>query len=95
MHTSNSADNFDVSEKLRSMNSHWSLVTPVQNYHGDSNYEFITAMVGETEFAIYKRQGVLFVLVDFFKNYEEACKEAKEIIDSYPDVKSVFQERTC
>ena len=42
------------------------------------------------EFAVYERIDNYFVLVDFFKSYDEACADAKKIIDDHPDIKKMF-----
>ena len=41
-------------------------------------------------FDIHERVDNYFVLVDFFKSYEEACDDAKKIIDDHPDIKKMF-----
>lgn len=84
---------FNIHEKLKSTGAHWLYRRAAQPYQDGFTYEFTTIMVGEMEFAIYERQDNDYVLVDFFKNYDEACPYAKQIIDEHPDVKSLFSNR--
>lgn len=81
---------FDIHAKLRSTNSHWSYCYAVQPCEKGFNYQFNTTFVGEMEFAVYERIDNYFVLVDFFKSYDEACADAKKIIDDHPDIKKMF-----
>ncbi|EPK7314473.1 hypothetical protein MX851_002890 [Citrobacter freundii] len=78
---------FDIHAKLRSANSHWSYCYAVQHFEKEFNYQFNTSFVDEMEFAVYERIDNYFVLVDFFKSYDEACDDAKKIIDDHPDLK--------
>lgn len=79
---------FDIHSKLLSQNSHWSYAHVIQPYQENSNFEMATTLVDKIEFAIYKRDGDYMILVDFFSSYEEACEEAKSILDSFPSAKS-------
>lgn len=81
---------FDIHAKLKSANSHWSYCYAVQPCEKGFNYQFNTTFVGEMEFAVYERIDNYFVLVDFFKSYDEACDDAKKIIDDHPDIKKMF-----
>ncbi len=81
---------FDIHTKLKEANSHWSYLRAAQPYQNDSDYEFNTTFIDGIEFAIYERIDNYFVLVDFFKSYEEACDDAKKIIDAYPEIKRMF-----
>lgn len=81
---------FDIHAKLKSANSHWSYCYAVQPCEKGFNYQFNTTFVGEMEFAVYERIDNHFVLVDFFKSYDEACADAKKIIDDHPDIKKMF-----
>lgn len=81
---------FDIHAKLRSTNSHWSYCHAVTPNEKEFNYQFNTIFVGGIEFAIYERVDNYFVLVDFFKSYEEACDAAKKIIDEHPNIKMMF-----
>lgn len=81
---------FDIHAKLKSTNSHWSYLYAVQPHENGFNYQFNTAFIGEMEFAIYERIDNYFVLVDFFKSYDEACDDAKKIIDDHPDLKRML-----
>jgi len=85
---------FDILEKLKSTGAHWAYRRAAQPYQEGYNYEFTTVMHGEMEFAIYERQDNNYVLVDFFKNYDEACPYAKKIIDEHPDIKNIHFNRT-
>lgn len=78
---------FDIHTKLRTSNSHWAYCYAVHPFEKEFNYQFNTTFIGEMEFAIYERIDNYFVLVDFFKSYNEACDDAKKIIDEHPDVK--------
>lgn len=89
MKTSNK-DNFDIHQKLREQKSSWGYLHAVGEHQANVNYEFITNFIGETEYALYQRIDSYFVLVDFFKNYEEACVEAKEIIVSNSQLRQLF-----
>ncbi|EHB3804660.1 hypothetical protein JXF99_000630 [Salmonella enterica subsp. enterica serovar Bonariensis] len=81
---------FDIHAKLRAANSHWSYCYAVQHFEKEFNYQFNTSFVDEMEFAVYERIDNYFVLVDFFKSYDEACDDAKKIIDTHPDIKKMF-----
>lgn len=81
---------FDIHAKLKTANSHWSYCHAVQPCEKDFNYQFNTTFVGEMEFALYERIDNYFVLVDFFKSYDEACDDAKKIIDNQPDIKKML-----
>ncbi|EAA9934103.1 hypothetical protein DPA88_02825 [Salmonella enterica subsp. salamae] len=81
---------FDIHAKLKSANSHWSYCYAVQPCEKGFNYQFNTTFVGEMEFAVYERIDNYFVLVDFFKSYDEACADAKKIIDEHPDIKKML-----
>ena len=81
---------FDIHAKLKAANSHWSYCYAVQPCEKGFNYQFYTTFIGEMEFAVYERIDNYFVLVDFFKSYDEACDDAKKIIDDHPDLKRMF-----
>ncbi|MGI1294348.1 hypothetical protein ACIAEU_24360 [Enterobacter kobei] len=81
---------FDIRAKLKASNSHWSYCYAVQPCEKGFNYKFNTTFVGEMELAVYERIDNYFVLVDFFKSYDEACDDAKKIIDDHPDIKKVL-----
>ncbi|WES69136.1 hypothetical protein [Superficieibacter sp. HKU1] len=89
-HPKPTSQGFDIHAKLRAANSHWSYLHATQPHDEGFNYQFITTLVDEIEFAVYERIDGYFVLVDFFKSYNEACEEAKSIIDSHPDIKKIF-----
>lgn len=95
MQTEAVATSFNILDKLKSNGSHWGYQKLAQPHENGFNYQFNTIMVDDVEFAIYERRGEYFVLVDFFKNYDEACPHAKRIIDDYPDVKRMFQKRAA
>lgn len=81
---------FDIHAKLKAANSHWSYLYAVQPHENEFNYQFNTTFIGDMEFAVYERIDNYFVLVDFFKSYDEACDDAKKIIDDHPDLKRIF-----
>ena len=81
---------FDIHAKLKAANTHGSYCYAVQPCEKEFNYQFNTTFVGEMEFAVYERIDNYFVLVDFFKSYDEACADAKKIIDDHPDIKKMF-----
>ncbi|MHC2980727.1 hypothetical protein [Citrobacter freundii] len=81
---------FDIHAKLRAANSHWSYCYAVQHFEKEFNYQFNTSFVDEMELAVYERIDNYFVLVDFFKSYDEACDDAKKIIDDHPDIKRML-----
>lgn len=84
---------FDIHAKLRSSKSHWSYLYASQPHQDGFNYQFNTTFIDGVEFAIYERIDNYFVLVDFFKSYDEACDDAKKIIDAYPDIKKMFESK--
>ncbi|WP_449556830.1 hypothetical protein [Huaxiibacter chinensis] len=77
---------FDIHNKLKASNSHWSYLYAAQSRDDGFNYQFMTVLIDEPEFAVYERIDNYFILVDFFNSYEDACDRAKEIIDSHPDL---------
>ncbi|MBN7886578.1 hypothetical protein J0M42_00575 [Enterobacter hormaechei] len=81
---------FDIHAKLKEAKSHWSYLRAAQPHQNDFDYEFNTTFIDGLEFAIYARNGDYFVLVDFFKSYNEACNDAKKIIDEDPDIKKML-----
>ena len=81
---------FNIHEKLKVAKTHWSYCFAAQPHDQTFNYQFRTSWVKGIEFAIYERTGEYYVLVDFFKSYEEACDDAKKIIDAYPEIKRMF-----
>ena len=81
---------FDIHAKLKAAKSHWSYAYAMQPSEKGFNYQFNTNFVDEMEFAVYERIDDYFVLVDFFKSYDEACDDAKKIIDNYPDIKKML-----
>ncbi|EMJ7954978.1 hypothetical protein LWV32_00095 [Enterobacter asburiae] len=81
---------FNIHDKLRATNAHWCYLFSAQPHDEGFNYQFRTTCVDGVEFAVYERIDNSFVLVDFFKSYDEACDDAKKIIDDYPDVKRMF-----
>ncbi|MBJ9353578.1 hypothetical protein GHT41_07870 [Citrobacter koseri] len=82
---------FDIHQKLKNSKYPWSYMHSVGSHQCDAGYEFRTIFLDEMEHAIYERHGNYFVLIDFFKNYDEACDEAKSIIDDNPDLKKLFK----
>lgn len=83
---------FDIHAKLKSTNANWSYLFAAQPYEDGFNYQFRTNFVDEPEFAIYERIDNYFVLVDFFKSYEEACDDAKKLINEHPDIKNMIHK---
>lgn len=81
---------FNIHDKLRATNAHWCYLFSAQPHDEGFNYQFRTTCVDGVEFAVYERIDNSFVLVDFFKSYDEACDDAKKIIDDYPEVKRMF-----
>lgn len=81
---------FDIHTKLKASNSHWPYCYAVQPCEKGFDYQLNTTFVEEMEFAVYERIDNYFVLVDFFKSYDEACDDAKNIIDDHPDIKRMF-----
>lgn len=84
---------FDIHAKLKSTNAHWSYLFAAQPYEDGFNHQFRTIFVDEPEFAIYERIDNYFVLVDFFKSYEEACDDAKKFINEHPDIKNMIPNK--
>ncbi|NTZ36177.1 hypothetical protein EXW94_18115 [Enterobacter sp. JMULE2] len=79
-----------VIEKLKSSGANWSYLKIAQPHQDGANFEFIKLFEEEIEYALYERQGLYFVLIDFFKSYEEAGEYAKKIINSKSSLKSIF-----
>ncbi|ELH2097904.1 hypothetical protein RQD06_001421 [Klebsiella pneumoniae] len=79
---------FDIQEKLKAHHPMWSYMHEANSFQQNTNYEFCTNFIDGIEFAIYERHENHFILVDFFKSYDDACREAKNILDTYPDVKN-------
>ena len=89
-HQNTDSKEFNIHDKLRATNAHWCYLFPVQPHDEGFNYQFRTTCVDGVEFAVYERIDNCFVLVDFFKTYDEACEDAKNIIDEYPDIKRML-----
>ena len=85
-----SSKDFNIHDKIRATNTHWCLLFSAQPHDDGFNYQFRTTCVDGVEFAVYERIDNSFVLVDFFKSYDEACDDAKNIIDDHPDIKRMF-----
>lgn len=82
---------FDIHQKLRANHSHWSYLHSVCPKDLGCNYQLITDLrTDEWEYALYQRHDGYFILVDFFKNYNEACEEAKVIINNHPKIKAAI-----
>lgn len=79
-----------IQEKIQLSGSHWSHIKIAQPSQNGYNFEFHTILLDESEYAIYERQGQYFVLIDFFKNYEEANDLAKKIINNHSQLKQIF-----
>lgn len=82
---------FDIHAKLKASKSHLSYLRAAQPYENGFNYQFNTTLIDGFEFSIYERKDCYFILVDFFKSYDEACDDAKKIIDDYPDIKKMLE----
>ncbi|HHG9944781.1 TPA: hypothetical protein ACPZLR_002603 [Yersinia enterocolitica] len=53
---------------------------------GDGNYSLhCHESTEKPEFAIYKRMGDNFIIVDFFSELDDANKESLEILNKYPN----------
>jgi len=93
MRNSNIDPTSSIHEKLKSNNrncwAYWFATTSEDN----ANYLFKTKFTGGVEHAVYERIDDGFVIVDFFTSYETASKEAKEIIDKCPDIKSSWSNK--
>lgn len=85
-------NHFDIHEKIKRTGSIWARLKSAQPHQNGCNYELNTILTDEIEFALYERKGDYFVLVDFFNNYEDACEEAKIIIDKNTNIKSMFTQ---
>ncbi|EHF4932606.1 hypothetical protein I4B30_003672 [Enterobacter hormaechei] len=89
-HQNTGSKKFNIDDKLRGSNTHWTHRFSAQPHDAGFNYQFRTTCVAGVEFAVYERIDNCFVLVDFFKSYDEACDDAKNIIDDYPDIKRMI-----
>lgn len=89
-HQNTDSKEFNIHDKLRATNAHWCYLFSVQPHDEGFNYQFRTTCVDGVEFAVYERIDNCFMLVDFFKTYDEACEDAKNIIDEYPDIKRML-----
>ncbi|EIV9539205.1 hypothetical protein MBN59_002441 [Klebsiella pneumoniae] len=85
---------FDIHAKLKSLNECWSFAIRTQPHNHGYDFEFCTRYIPDLTFAIYKRIGDHFVLVDFFSSYDEACDEAKNILDIYPNIRDRILQAT-
>ncbi|MEF3137472.1 hypothetical protein J8995_18580 [Klebsiella quasipneumoniae subsp. quasipneumoniae] len=85
---------FDIHAKLKSLNECWSFAIRTQPHNHGYDFEFCTRFIPDLTFAIYKRIGDYFVLVDFFSSYDEACDEAKDILCIYPEVRDLILKAT-
>ncbi|EMF1899333.1 hypothetical protein RZP54_08450 [Raoultella ornithinolytica] len=85
---------FDIHEKLKKHGAKWLYMHEENSHQINTNYEFCTNFIGEIEFAIYERHGNHFILVDFFKSYDEACDEAKDILYIYPEIRVLILKAT-
>lgn len=79
---------FDIQEKLKTHRPAWTYKHEAAGFQKNSNHEFCSNLIDGIEFAIYERQGNYFILVDFFKSYDDAREEAKNILDAHPDIKN-------
>ncbi|MFV9068704.1 hypothetical protein ABQ366_06835 [Serratia fonticola] len=79
---------FCIHEKLKASNSHWSYAFAVNPVYGDATYQLVTSWESKVEFAVCKRTGSYFVLVDFSDNYFSMNEEARKIIDRNPSAKA-------
>lgn len=82
---------FDIQAKLKASKSHLSYLRAAQPHENGFNYHFNTTLIDGSEFSIYERRDCYFILVDFFKSYDEACDHAKKIIDAYPEIKKMVE----
>ncbi|HAV1976487.1 TPA: hypothetical protein JG987_003925 [Enterobacter hormaechei subsp. steigerwaltii] len=89
-HQNTGSKKFNIDDKLRGSNTHLTHRFSAQPHDAGFNYQFRTTCVAGVEFAVYERIDNCFVLVDFFKSYDEACDDAKNIIDDYPDIKRMI-----
>lgn len=85
---------FDIHAKLKSLNECWSFAIRTQPHNHGYDFEFCARFIPDLTFAIYKRIGDYFVLVDFFSSYDEACDEAKDILYIYPEVRDLILKAT-
>lgn len=85
-------EKFSIHSKLLLTNTHWSYCFHILPHQENSIHEMRVSDFEEDgyEFAIYKRDGDYMILVDFFKSYEEACKEAKDILNEFPKAKGTI-----
>ncbi|HBE9078600.1 hypothetical protein [Serratia fonticola] len=74
---------FCVSQKIKDTNSHWEPSFPASQ-HDAGNYKLVTAWADSIEYALYKRVGGVFILIDFFSDIDAACTEAKELLCKIP-----------
>lgn len=84
---------FDIHAKLKAANSHWLCRYAAQPFEKECNFRLVTIFDDVIEFAIYERIGNYFILVDFFMSYDDACDDAKKIIDNHPDIKKTLSSR--
>ncbi|OCJ22814.1 hypothetical protein [Serratia sp. 14-2641] len=75
---------FCIRQKLKDTNNHWAYSFPVTSHYGNGNYSLVTEWADCVEYALYKRVGTNFILVDFFSEINAACDEAKEILCKIP-----------
>lgn len=89
---SDQSNQFDIHKKMAQSIKNggvgYSYLKAAQPHQDGAKYEHIAIFYPSVEFLIYRRIGEYYVLVDFFKNYDEACEEAKSIIDEHADFKA-------
>lgn len=81
---------FDIHQKLKDKKSDLTYLFIAQESELAAKHKLITSLYenDEIEFALYTRDGLYFILVDFFGSISEACPEAVEIIKN-----SSFKQR--
>lgn len=81
---------FDIHKKLKKCGRGLSYMYQPHPTHEGKEYILITCWGEAFEYALYKRMGNYFLLVDFFTDFNSACDEAKIIIRSIGKYSRVF-----
>lgn len=79
---------FCIHKKIKEKKANWSYIRTPDSFTENLEAFLITSLTGEVEHAVYEKCSAGFMLVDFFNNYEQACHQAKEILNNSPALKN-------
>jgi hypothetical protein len=81
---------FNVCEKLNASSTHWAYSKPAQAYQDGFDFQLETILADEIEFASTNGKEINLSFW-IFNSYNEACDEAKAILDTHKDIKKMFE----